>query len=746
MTPDTTGLADAARQAPREASRQVPGEAPGQPATDLARLFAPRSIALVGASQNPSSISGQPLANLLSRDYAGTIYPVNPKYREIAGHACYPSVADLPETPDLAIVLVSARNAVEAVAACGRKGIPFAIVIGSGFAEIGEAGRQLQEELSAVAAATGVRVVGPNCQGMMNLSPCVFAGFGPAFATKRIQAGPVSMVTQSGGFGYAVVNMAAEEGVGFRQVISTGNEVDLSTLDFIEHMVRDPETRVVAAYVEGLKDARRLRPIGRQALAAGKPVLVWKVGDTQVGKRAAASHTANLGGATELYHAAFEQYGWIVVDDVQDIADFSRAFLRGKLPGGKAVGIVTVSGGAGVLLADQCVNLRLQVPELSPQTGERLRQVLPQFGSSENPVDITAGILNDPALFKAVLTVIAEDPKVDSLLVVASLVSGGIAERIAREIVELDAATAKPLLVSWSAHEERVGNAFAQLREGGVPLYRTPVRSARALGALVRFAAARRMAAKEARAQARQRIDGMTLPSGIAVEHRAKSILAPYGLGMPQERLAGSVEEAAAIADEFGGAVVLKIQSQDIPHKTDVGGVRLGLSGAGSVAAAYREILERASLAVPDARVDGVLVQEMVAGGVETILGVVNDERFGPAIMLGFGGIFAEVLKDVVFRFPPITPELAGEMIDSLRARAVLSGVRGAPPADVEALAAAIVSLSNFVEDAGGRVSELDINPLLVMPEGQGVRVLDALIRFDAPLEGQGRGPEPTGG
>ncbi len=700
----------------------------------LGRLFCPRAIALVGASQNASSISGQPLRHLLARGYAGRIYAVNPKYQEIGGTSCYPSVQALPEVPDLAIILLGANSAIEAVAECGGKGIPYAIVIGSGFAETGGEGTRMQDKLLAVARDHGLRLVGPNCQGMMNLSDDVFVGFGPAFGNPLLRTGSVSMVTQSGGFGYAVVSMAEQEGIGFRRVISTGNEADLSSLDFIEHLIDDAGTKVIAAYIEGMKDARRLLAVGRQALRQRKPVLIWKVGNSPEGKRAAASHTANLGGATELYQAAFDQVGWILIDDVQDLVDYTAAFRRGKLPTNNAVGVVTVSGGAGVLLADKCAGLGLQVPDLSPATHARLREVLPAYGSAQNPVDVTAGILNQPGLLQSVLSVIVNDPRVGSLLVVGSSVDGKIAERIAAELVELDARTDKPVLVSWSAREERVGNAYESLRAARIPLFRTPARCGRAMGALDRFAAALRRFDRdehELTTLTPLNPNRLDLRAGEgAVEYQAKRILAAYGLTTTKERLASSSEQAAFAAAELGFPVALKIQSADIPHKTEAGGVELDLRDAASVEKAYDAIVARVTKACPAARIDGVLVQEMVAGGVETILGVVNDERFGPAVMFGLGGIFAEVLNDVVFRFPPVTPSGARDMVDSIRGRAVLGGVRGQPPADVMALADAIVRLSRAVEELGDRIEELDINPLVVLPDGRGVRALDALIRL----------------
>ena len=697
----------------------------------MARLFNPRSIAIIGASPDASTINGQPLSNLVARGYAGGLYPVNPKHSHIAGIPCYPDVASLPEVPDLALILLSADRAVQAVVECGRRGVAFGIVIGAGFAEVGAAGQRLQHELVDAARTHGIRLLGPNCIGLMNLRENVFAGFGPVFAMSGLRSGSVSMVTQSGGFGFSVVNMAEELGVGFRYVVSTGNEADLTSLDILEHLIEDEHTAVIAAYFEGIGDAHRLPGLARRALSQRKPVIVWKVGCSPEGQRAAVSHTGTLGGANELYQAVFDQFGWLRIQDVEELVDYTAAFARAKLPENDNIGIVTVSGGAGVLLADGCAALNLRVPQLTDATRMRLAQVLPAYATLDNPVDVTASVLNQPDLIRAALTIILDDPAVGSLLIVASSVEGPMASRIAEELVKLDAATHKPVLVSWSSREARVGAAYEILRSARIPLFRTPTRCCKAVGALCRFAGALRRHERDVlEALTAPPPHGDLLAHGIdcVTEKHARQALTTYGFTPTVERLATTRGEAIVIAGEVGFPVAMKIQSVDIPHKTEAGGVQLNVCDAQAARAAFDAIVTSAYRYAPGAVIDGVLIQEMVVDGVETILGVINDEHFGSVLMFGLGGIFTEVLRDVVFRFAPIGPSLAREMIASIRGRAVLEGARGRPAADVDALADAIVSLSRFAHDCTATIAEIDINPLIVLPRGLGVRVVDVLI------------------
>jgi acetate---CoA ligase (ADP-forming) len=695
----------------------------------LTRLLQPRSIAIVGASADARTINGQVLSNLQRRGFKGELYPVNPKYNEIGGLRCFAGISAIPGTPDLAIVLLGASHAVQAVTECGSHGIPFACVIGAGFAELGAEGKQLQVDLIAAARRHGIRLVGPNCIGLMNVPANVFAGFGPIFGMSDLKAGPVSMATQSGGFGFGVVNMAEEMGIGFRHVVSTGNEADLTSMDFFDAFIDDPGTRVLAGYFEGIKDAHRLPDVARRSLGAHKPVIVWKVGDTPEGQRAAASHTGNLGGAAALYRAAFDQFGWVQIDDVHELVDCVRAFESGKLPKDANVGIVSVSGGAGVLLADRCAMQGMRVPSLAESTRKRLAGVLPSYASTQNPVDITATVLNDPSLVRRALEIILEDDGVASLIVVPSSVEGPMAESIAAELVALNASTSKPIFVSWNARESRVGDAYHMLDAAKVPLYRTPSRCCRALAAAHLFSQALRRHARDAAQGGGTAVQGrgVALPS-VRNEHEAKQFLSSHGLAAPAEVLANNEEDAIAAAERIGYPVALKIQSPDIAHKTEVGGVRLQLSDAAAVKAAFHEVLANARARAPGARVDGVLIQEMVSGGIETILGVVNDGRFGPAIMFGLGGIYAELMQDVVFRFAPIKIDAAREMVASIRGYEALRGARGRPSGDLGALARAIVCLSQLIEKYGDEISEIDINPLVVLPEGRGVRVVDALI------------------
>jgi acyl-CoA synthetase (NDP forming) len=703
--------------------------------TDLERFFNPRAIAIIGASRDFITISGQPLKHLQSHHYKGKLYPVNPRYPEIAGVKCYPSVTDLPETPDLALILVNASRVADILRQCGEKGVPYVIIFSSGFSEIGGGGVAMQRELASIARDYGIGVIGPNCQGMINVADSVFAGFGSVFFTDY-EPGAVSMVSQSGGFGFSVMNLSAKDGgLKFRQMVTTGNEIGVSTLDFMDYFIRDPQTEIIAGYLEGAKDAYRIPEIGAKALAAGKPILMWKVGNTEQGQRAAASHTANLGGAMALYKAAFRQAGIIQVEDIQDVIDYGRAFRGGRLPRGNRLAIITISGGAGILMTDECISRGMELAQLAPETVARLREFVPSFGALGNPVDVTAAIFNDLTLINRTLQAIVEDPGVDCIAMINASLQGEIAQKVAGEIVAVAARTDKPIFIAWSARDVAAPEAYAALDAARIPHYKSPVRCGRAMAAVSWYAEARRRAA----AQRDERplviektiiIQQLIDSAGDLAEHAAKQVLAGYGIPVTREEMAGSRDEALAIARRIGYPVALKVQSPDIPHKTEARAVRLGITSDTELASAYDEVLANARAYDGSAKIEGVLVQEMVKGGVEAILGVTNDPLFGPAVMFGLGGIFAEVLKDVAFRLAPVTPSAAREMIEEIKGYPLLAGARGRPPADVDALTDAILRLSALAVDLKDCVAELDINPLFVMERGRGVIAADALIKL----------------
>jgi acyl-CoA synthetase (NDP forming) len=702
--------------------------------TDLERFFNPRAIAIIGASQDLNTISGQPLKFLKSHGYAGALYPVNPRYPEVAGVRCYPSIVEVPEAPDLALILVNAARVPDVLRQCGTKGVPYVIIFTSGFSEIGGRGVTLQQELVAIAAEHNIGVIGPNCQGMMNIADKVFAGFGSVF-NADYDPGAVSMVSQSGGFGFSVLNLSSKEGgLPFRQMVTTGNEIGISTLDFIDYFIRDPKTEIIAGYIEGLKDASRLVEVGDRALVAGKPIFMWKVGNTEQAQLAARSHTANLGGAMALYKAAFRQTGIIQVEDIQDVVDYGRAFRCGRLPAGNRVAFITISGGAGILMTDESIAHGMRMAQLAPETLEKLRGIVPEFGSLLNPVDVTAAIFNDTSMVKRALQAVVDDPNVDCVAMMNASLQGELAEKIAREIVAVAGGVSKPVFAAWSARESVASEAYALLDAARIPHYRSPVRCARALAVLSGYAEAKRRRAQRTGEKALSLTSAAARKSlaGAATdltEHDAKRLLSDYGIPVTREEVARSKDRALSIARTLGYPVAMKVQSPDIAHKTEARAVRLGIASDGELGAAYDEMFANARAYRKDARIEGVLVQEMVKDGVETIVGVTNDPLFGPAVMFGLGGIFAEALKDVSFRLAPVTPAVAREMVEEIAGYAVLAGARGRPRADVDALVDAIMRLSALAVDLKDHVAELDINPLFVFAEGKGVKAADALIR-----------------
>ncbi len=696
--------------------------------TDLTRFLNPRGVAVVGVSNDAGRIGGQALRLLTDFGYAGKIYPVNPKYADVKGIACYPDVAAVPQPCDVALIALAAQHVPGAIEQCGRAGIPFALVLSSGFSEVGEEGRALQEKLLAAARRANVRVVGPNCLGIINLRDNARIGFGGTSQLTTLKPGPMAMVTQSGGFGFGVMSAAAYYGVGCNYAISTGNEADLTLLDWVADLIERPEVETIVAFMEGVTDGRRLLDIGERALELGKPVLAWKVGNTDIGSQAATSHSARMTAGYELYRAAFRRGGLVEIRDVEDLIDYAKAFRMHKLPAGNRVGVLTLSGGAGVLLADRCIENGLTLPTLTDATREKLSKTLVSFASFANPVDATAHGYNDNfASYGEAVRLVLADPNIDQ--VVARVPRGKSARPWSENLMKTLAGTDKPVILNWPTAPDDNGDVLTWLEENGVPCILGAGRAVQSLAALTDFARKQRAYRKNGRrplvrALERQALD---LPAGAGTlgEHRSKQLLRRYGIPTTGEVLLSPAAVEALQSAPLAFPVAVKIESPDVPHKTEAGAVRLNVQDLAGLKQAAREVVAAARKHRPDARIDGVLVQEM-ASGQEFIVGAVNDPYFGPTVAFGLGGIFTELMKDVTHRFAPFDAEGAREMIDEIRGAALLKGYRGRPPLDIAALADTLARVSLLIADHADRVAEIDINPIFVNEKG--VVAADALF------------------
>ena len=700
------------------------------PAPDgFARLFNPRAIAVIGASPDAARIGGQPIPILIESGFRGNVYPVNPKYPRVGELACYPDVAAVPKPCDLALIAVAAPLVPDLIAQCGRAGIPFAIVFSAGFREVGAEGAALEARLKEVIAASGVRVIGPNCIGTMNLVDRVYCGFGVGFRNPHLKLGPVALVSQSGGFAYSVVALADAEGLGFNYIVSAGNETDVTTLELAADFIERNEVEVLVLYVEGVSDGGRLRALGRRALELGKPVLTWKAGNSAIGRAAAESHTASMTAGYELYRAAFREGGFVEVNDVHDLVDISRAFLHRRLPRGPNIALITSSGGSAVLMADECDRQGLVLPRLSAATLEEMRKVAPKNCSLANPIDLTAQISGRNEDFNRVVELTLADPNIDQVIVRYGNVQGAAGEAWARQLAGLVGKTDKPLMLALGRVPDEAVAALKVLEDARVPWVLTPLRTAVAAGALHHYAEKqRRFRAASARGGGRPIArQALEFPSGAGrlSEHEAKRCLAAYGIPVAREVVLAPDEVAALRKAPLEFPLAVKIDSPDIAHKTEAGAVQLGIKDLAALKSAASEVVANARRHQPGARVNGVLLAEMVHG-TEVIVGAVNDRFFGPVVMFGLGGVFTELLMDVTYRFAPFDAVTAREMIAEIKAAALLTGFRGSAPLAVDALADALARVSWLAADHAERIAEIDINPLFV--SAAGVVAADALI------------------
>ncbi len=698
------------------------GQAPAVP--DLGKLLSPGSIAVIGASPEARRPGGHPLVSLRDYGFGGRIYPVNPRHREINGMRCFANAKDLPEACDLAIVAVPAAEVPAVIGDCGRAGIRNAIVFSAGFSEAGAEGLALQSHLDTAIRDSGVRVVGPNCVGLLNLKERVFSGFGAAFRNPQWKPGPVALISQSGGFAYSIMAFCQEQGIGMDYMVSTGNEADLTALDFIEYFLEKDEISLIAVYLEGLKDGRRLRALGQRALAVGKPIGVWKVGNTETGRKAAVSHTANLTEDYDFYLDAFREGGFIELREVYDLIDAAKAFRSKRRPAGRKIAIVTTSGGAGVLIADRCEEAGLMLPALTNETTSELSKLVPPFASLANPIDLTAALAQTEPQFTKATGLVAADPNVD-LLIIRSY-PGRDVSTWAAGIAGAAKEFAKPVLVSLSGTPGQSAEWSRTLDDAGVACYEAPTRAVSAAAMLCGFSERERVfRAKGAPVRLAPR---HALPlKAVMDELDSKRVLETYGIDVPRRVF---IPVNGVIPDEVGlrYPLAVKIVSPDIVHKTEVGGVRVGV-GSGELPRVLGEMKEQVMRAAPDATLKGFLLEEM-ASGVEILVGALVNPVFGPLITVGFGGIQVELFRDVARRYAPFGTDAARELVLGLKGAPLLQGFRGSPQSDIQALCEVISKVSWIVSDHEDTIAELEINPLMVGPEGQGVRAVDAVIRL----------------
>lgn len=692
-------------------------------------FFNPRSIAIIGASRDFTKPSGRTLAILLKRGYQGRLFPINPRYREIGGLDCYPTILDVPEEIDLVVIGIPASQVIDILRQCAEKKVRAAIIFSSGFSEVGEEGKELQQKITELARAHHIRILGPNCFGLIHTRASVVASFATIVDLEPVYPSTLGYVSQSGAYGASSYSQAIEQGVGFSAFVSVGNEADTEFSDYVDYLLDDPETKVIGGYLEGARNGRKFRQVAEKALRLGKPLLIVKAGRSRAGSRAASSHTGSLAGSDEIYDAIFRQMGVIRYESLSELIAFVVAHGAGRMPAGGNIAILSGSGGSGVMMTDKCEGLGLTVPELGAGTRKELAKYLPSFGSGRNPVDLTAQINTDSALLGNCLRVLLNDDGIDMMIarVPISRITG---PAIAKDIIELFHATTKPLLlVIPASYQRQAPDVVAQIKREGVPVLSDSLLASQAMARLWWYARKHRQFSRTTllpEPTPRTVADGSILSAESFSEFDSKKFLAAHGFPVARGRLATSAETAVDHARAIGYPVVLKIQSPQILHKTESGGIRLKLASDEAVRAAYTEIVENAGRSMPEAAIQGVLVEEMVMGGVEVIIGATRDPVFGHVLMFGLGGIFVEAMKDVSFRIAPVSRGDAEEMVREIRGYRVLTGMRGKPAADLDALVDVLLKVSQLVTDYGRNIRELDINPLVVLEKG--ARVVDALI------------------
>jgi acyl-CoA synthetase (NDP forming) len=716
MSNDASAAAQTAESAPR-----VHG---------LDAVLNPRSVAVIGASATQTKIGGRPLHHLRSLGFTGEVFPVNPNYDEVQGYPAYPSIRDTPSVPDLAIVAVPGPAVMDAVRDCAERGVRAVVLFSAGFAESGEEGVRLQQELTRIADDSGMRIVGPNCMGAANMLAGAPATFAAAVMLPGAQptegVGRIALVSQSGALGGHCVALAGPRGFAFDPWITTGNEADVDTADAIAHLVEQEDVSAVAVYLEGSKDGRRLRAALARAHELKKPVIMLKSGTSDIGAAAAASHTASLVGQDQAYDALFREHGVCRVGSVQELVDISFALAVGRLPEGPNVALFTGSGGAGILMADAAADTALVVPPLASEVQDRLKEVWPAAGVA-NPIDTTAQVTNDPALLPAFLNTVIEGGGFDTYLVFLTYL--GLTEPWASNVVSAlrDVREKHPeanIMTSCLASPE----VSQQLVSLGIPNFDDLSALVSTAGSLADVADAMSWERSTGEAEGFRQAAPSVAAGAEHTEDEAKAILGAAGIPMVPDRLATSREQARAAADELGYPVVLKIVSPDILHKSEAGGVALGLADGDAVGRAYDDVMKAVVRNAPSADIRGVLVSPMIGGGVETILGVKNDPTVGMTVAFGLGGIYVELLRDVSLRLAPFDTRTAAEMIREVRGFEILDGARGQEPLDLEALAQALSDLSHFAAANAATVESVDVNPFVVLPRGRGAYALDALI------------------
>jgi len=699
---------------------------------DISKMLWPKSIAVVGASSDTKGLRGRILEIMLSHPYAGTVYPVSRSAAEVQGVKAYSSVEALPERVDLAILIIPAEFIVAELERCGRAGVPAAVILSSGFAEEpGERGIRMQAEIAAIARRYDMAVSGPNTEGFANIAAGLCATFSPALDKKSgaisparaLGTGQVSVISQSGGVGFAFFDRARPRNLQFRHIVTTGNEAALEVADVLDYLIDEGGTDVFLLLLEDVKTPATFIRAAEKALRAGKPVIVGKIGQSEPGVRAVASHTAALAGSRDAYCAVFERYGLIEGRDFDEMLDFATGFLAcgDRLPAGNRVAICTSSGGAGVWMTDACAAVGLDVPVLDDETRKAIDVHIPSYGTSQNPIDSTAQGVHQLG-YAAFAQMAARSPLIDAVVVVVTARRSAFLENDLDKLKTLKAESRKPVFMwTYTLPSER---SVEILNEAGYPLFTGAPGCARTLRAMADYRRLREQISANpstlaAQHPARDTVRSKLLASGpVLTEWQARPLLAAYGIGIAETgRLVHTAKEARAAVEALDCAVALKVQSPDIAHKTEAGAVLLNIA-PGAATDAYRRVLANARTHAPDARIDGVLVQPMLPQGREMLLGITRDQRWGPMLMLGLGGVLVEVLNDTVLAPVPFDRAQAVALIWRLKGAAILKEHRGRPAADVEALADLMVRLSRFAADHSDIVAEIDLNPVIVHADG----------------------------